>query len=135
MNPKLYRKQIAETGIEDMIIDVSSLQSAMRTMEILDDLERVLKKIKFNLHLDIRNIRVEYMKKMQEVDEQSKKPKKMFSRKPSVESIIKKKKAIKKERNMNISAYEIIEDMVEGYLSQIDEARRYIKNHIQKKVQ
>lgn len=134
MNPKIYRKQISEIGIEDMVIDVSSLQKAMETMSQLDDLEKVLNKIKFNLHTDMRNLRVEYMKKIQNVDESSKK-KGLFGRKKSVDSIMKKKKTLKKERHANIAAYEIIENLVNDYINQIEESRRYIKNYIQQKVE
>ena len=133
MNPKIYRKQIAEIGIEDMVIDVSSLQNAMQTMMELDELEKVLNKIKFNLHTDIRNLRVEYMQKMQDVDESANK-KGFLGRKKSNEAIVKEKKALKKERGANIAAYEIIEDLVNNYLAQIEESRIYIRNHIQKKV-
>ena len=134
MNPKIYRKQISEIGIEDMVIDVSSLQKAMETMSQLDDLEKVLNKIKFNLHTDMRNLRVEYMKKIQNVDESSQK-KGLFGRKKSIDSIVKKKKTLKKERSANIAAYEIIENLVNDYLNQIEESRRYIKNYIQQKVE
>lgn len=134
MNPKIYRKQISEIGIEDMVIDVSSLQKAMETMSQLDDLEKVLNKIKFNLHTDMRNLRVEYMKKIQNVDESSQK-KGLFGRKKSVDSIVKKKKTLKKERSANIAAYEIIENLVNDYINQIEESRRYIKNYIQQKVE
>jgi hypothetical protein len=133
MNPKIYRKQIAEIGIEDMVIDVSSLQKAMATMMELDELEKVLNKIKFNLHTDIRNLRVEYMQKMQDVDESANK-KGFLGRKKSNEAVVKEKKALKKERSANIAAYEIIEDLVNNYLAQIEESRIYIRNHIQKKV-
>jgi len=133
MNPKIYRKQIAEIGIEDMVIDVSSLQNAMQTMMELDELEKVLNKIKFNLHTDIRNLRVEYMQKMQDIDESANK-KGFLGRKKSNEAIVKEKKALKKERGANIAAYEIIEDLLNNYLTQIEESRIYIRNHIQKKV-
>jgi hypothetical protein len=133
MNPKIYRRQIAEIGIEDMIIDVSSLQKAMQTMSELDELEKVLNKIKFNLHTDIRNLRVEYMHKIQEADKLSQK-KNMFGRQKSVDDIVRKKKTLKKERRANITAYEIIEDLVNNYLTQIEESRIYIRNHIKKKV-
>jgi hypothetical protein len=133
MNPKIYRRQIAEIGIEDMVVDVSSLQRAMQTMIELDELEKVLNKIKFNLHTDIRNLRVEYMQKIQDVDELSKK-KNMFGRTKSDDDIIRKKKTLKKERRANIAAYEIIEDLVNNYLTQIEESRIYIRNHIKKKV-
>ncbi|MDD1774214.1 MAG: hypothetical protein LUQ24_01640 [Methanobacterium sp.] len=133
MNPKIYRRQIAEIGIEDMVVDVSSLQRAMQTMIELDELEKVLNKIKFNLHTDIRNLRVEYMQKIQDIDELSKK-KNMFGRTKSDDDILRKKKTLKKERRANIAAYEIIEDLVNNYLTQIEESRIYIRNHIKKKV-
>ena len=69
MNPKLYRKQIAEIGIEDMEIDISSLQNAMETMSQLNELEKVLNQIKFNIRSDIRNLRVEYMWMIHEADD------------------------------------------------------------------
>ncbi len=133
MNPKIYRKQISEIGIEGMVIDVSSLQKAMQTMSQLDELEKVLNKIKFNLHTDIRNLRVEYMQKIQDADDLSIK-KGLFGRKKSIDDVVRRKKALRKERSANIAAYEIIENLVNNYLTQIEEARIYIRNHIQKKV-
>lgn len=133
MNPKLYRKQIAETGIEDMVIDVSSLQGAMQTMMELDEFQKILNQIKFNLHTDIRNLRIDYMQRMKDVDESTNK-KGFLGRKKSNEAIVKEKKALKKERSANLAAYEIIEDLINNYLKQIDESRIYITNHIKKKV-
>jgi len=133
MNPKYYRRQIAEIGIEDMVIDVSSLQKAMETMSELDELEKVLNHIKFNLRTDIRNLRVEYMQMIQEADSLINK-RSILGRKKTIDDVVRKKKALKKERNTNIAAYEIIENLINDYLKQIDESRLYIKNHIQMKV-
>ncbi len=133
MNPKYYRRQIAEVGIEDMVIDVSSLQKAMETMNELDELEKVLNHIKFNLRTDIRNLRVEYMQMIQEADGLINK-RSLLGRKKTIDDVVKKKKTLKKERNTNIAAYEIIENLINDYLKQIDESRLYIKNHIQMKV-
>jgi hypothetical protein len=133
MNPKYYRRQIAEIGIEDMVIDVSSLQKAMETMNELDELEKVLNHIKFNLRTDIRNLRVEYMQMIQEADSLINK-RSILGRKKTIDDVMRKKKALKKERNTNIAAYEIIENLINDYLKQIDESRLYIKNHIQMKV-
>ena len=133
MNPKYYRRQIAEIGIEDMVIDVSSLQKAMKTMNELDELEKVLNHIKFNLRTDIRNLRVEYMQMIQEADSLINK-RSILGRKKTIDDVRRKKKALKKERNTNIAAYEIIENLINDYLKQIDESRLYIKNHIQMKV-
>ncbi len=133
MNPKYYRRQIAEIGIENMVIDVSSLQKAMETMSELDELEKVLNHIKFNLRTDIRNLRVEYMQMIQEADGLINK-RSLLGRKKTIDDVVRKKKALKKERNTNIAAYEIIENLINDYLKQIDESRLYIKNHIQMKV-
>ena len=133
MNPKYYRRQIAEIGLEDMVIDVSSLQKAMETMSELDELEKVLNHIKFNLRTDIRNLRVEYMQMIQEADSLINK-RSILGRKKTIDDVMRKKKALKKERNTNIAAYEIIENLINDYLKQIDESRLYIKNHIQMKV-
>jgi len=133
MNPKYYHRQIAEIGIEDMVIDVSSLQKAMETMNELDELEKVLNHIKFNLRTDIRNLRVEYMQMIQEADGLINK-RSILGRKKTIDDVMRKKKALKKERNTNIAAYEIIENLINDYLKQIDESRLYIKNHIQMKV-
>jgi predicted NAD/FAD-binding protein len=133
MNPKIYRRQIAEIGIEDMVIDVSSLQKAMETMSKLDELEKVLNQIKFNLRTDIRNLRVEYMQLIQEADDLINQ-KSLFRKKKTMDDVVRRKKALKKERNTNIAAYEIIENLLNDYLKQIEESRIYIKNHIQMKV-
>lgn len=134
MNPKLYRKQISEIGIEDMVIDISSLERSMQTMSELDELESILSKIRYNLHLDIRNLRVEYMQRMQEAEEMVNQ-RSIFGRRKTTEDVVKKKRELKKERNADIATYEIIEDLINSYLNQIEESRVYIRNHIQTKVQ
>ncbi|HOI71264.1 MAG TPA: hypothetical protein PL055_00375 [Methanobacterium sp.] len=134
MNPKLYRKQIAEIGIEDMEIDISSLQNAMETMSQLNELEKVLNQIKFNIRSDIRNLRVEYMWMIHEADDLINK-KSIFGKKKTIDDVMRKKKVLKKERDTNIAAYEIIENLINDYIKQIEESRIYIKNHIQMKVE
>ena len=62
MNPRTYRQQIYNSGIEDLEINVSSLESSMRTLHKLNDLEELLKKIKYNLRVDIRKLRMDYIK-------------------------------------------------------------------------
>ncbi len=133
MNPRTYRQQIYNSGIEDMEIDVSSLEKSMRTLHKLNDLEDLLTKIRYNLRVDIRILRMEYIKKMQEVDELALK-KGLFRKKMSVEKIYQKKKSVKQERKVNIAAYEIIETMIENYLTQINDSRNYIQEQIQGKV-
>ena len=133
MSPKMYRQRIYNMGIEDMEINVSSLENSMRTLRTINDMGKVLKKIRHNLRIDIRIIRMDYIKKMQNINELADK-KGFFGKKMSDEKIFKKKKSLKKERKNNIAAYEIIETMVENYLTQIEDSRIYINNQIQSKV-
>lgn len=133
MGPKMYRKQLSEIGIEDMEIQVSSIKRAMETLHKLDDLEEILKKIKHNLRTDMRKLRIDYMRKIQDLDELSHK-KSLLGRRMSPEKVIEKKKSLIKERKNNIAVYEIIENMIDGYLTQIEESRYYIRNHIEGKV-
>ena len=133
MSPKTYRKQISNIGIEGMKVDVSTIQKAMNTLHQMEEYKNILKKIRFNLRSDIRKVRIEYMKKIQDVDELAKKTGR-FKRKMSTEKIIKKKKELRKERDIKITAYEIIESIIENYLNQIEDSKVYINNHIQEKV-
>ncbi len=134
MNPRTYRQQISNSGIEDMEINVSSLENSMRTLHKLNDLEDLLTKIRYNLRVDIRILRLEYIKKMQDVDELALK-KGLFRKQMSVEKIYQKRKSVKQERKVNLAAYEIIETMIENYLTQINDSRNYIQDQIQGKVQ
>ena len=133
MNPRTYRQQISNSGIEDMEINISSLENSMQTLHKLNELENLLTKIRYNLRVDIRKLRMEYIKKMQDIDELALK-KGLFRKKMSVEKMYHKKKSVKQERKVNLAAYEIIETMIENYLTQIDDSRNYIQDQIQGKV-
>lgn len=43
--PKIYQQQLDELEIDGMEIDVSNIQKAMETMNELEELENVLKKL------------------------------------------------------------------------------------------
>lgn len=131
ISPKKYRQQIDSLGIEGMIIDVSSIERAMSTINELDEIENVLNKIRHNVRIDMRNIRLEYLNKMKEAEEQ---PKGLFKRKKSTNKIIKEKKSLLKDKDLKIAAYEVVENEINYYLSQIESSRVYIKNSIQGRV-
>jgi hypothetical protein len=61
--------------------------------------------------------------------------KSIFGKKKTIDDVMRKKKVLKKERDTNIAAYEIIENLINDYIKQIEESRIYIKNHIQMKVE
>ncbi|MDP3066814.1 MAG: hypothetical protein Q8N08_08770 [Methanobacteriaceae archaeon] len=128
---KKYRQQIDNLGLDGMEIEVTSIKRAMAILDDLDDYEKVLIKIRYNIRSDVRSIRLEYMEKLQEMEESHQG---LFGRKKSTDQIIKEKKAIIKDRNIKIAAYDIVENMVDDYLSQIADARRYIRGSIKKRV-
>jgi hypothetical protein len=129
----LYSQQIDELGIEDIEIDVSSIEAAMDSLNKLAEMEDILKKIRYNLHIDIRKIRMEYLKKYRELEECSKKPG-FLGRKKSSEKIIKKKKSLIKERDLEIKSCEIVEKVINNYLEQIEDSNAYIRDFLQNKV-
>lgn len=131
ISPKKYRQQIDSLGIEGMIIDVSSIERAMSTINELDEIENVLNKIRHNVRIDMRNIRLEYLNKMKAAEKQ---PKGLFKRKKSTNKIIKEKKSLLKDKDLKIAAYEVVENEINYYLSQIESSRLYIKNSIQGRV-
>ncbi|MBZ2165708.1 hypothetical protein [Methanobacterium spitsbergense] len=134
IGPKKYRKQLFDLGIEGMEIDVSTIDNAMDTLNKLNEIEKVLKKIRYNVRTDIRRIRLDYMAKLQEVDKSANKKSGLFGRKKSVSKIVQEKKMLTKERNLTIATYDVVENTIDDYLDQIENSRYYIKNSIQRRV-
>ena len=134
LSPKKYRKQLLELGIEGMEIDVSSIDVAMDTLNQLNDMEKILKKIRLNVRADIRKIRLDYVTKLKAVDQSANIKKGILSRKKSVSSITEEKKKITRERNLTIATYDVVENTIDDYLDQIDNSKYYIKNSIQRRV-
>lgn len=132
--PKSYRKQLLDLGIEGMEIDVSTIDDAMETLNKLNEMENVLKKIRYNVRTDIRKIRLEYMAKLQEVDQSANQKSGIFRRKKSVSKIVQEKKMLTKERNLTIATYDVVENTIDDYLDQIENSKFYIKNSIQRRV-
>jgi hypothetical protein len=134
LGPKKYRKQLLELGIEGMEIDVSSIDVAMDTLNQLNDMEKILKKIRLNVRADIRKIRLDYVTKLKEVDQSANVKKGLFSRNKSVSNITEEKKKLTRERNLTIATYDVVENTIDDYLDQIDNSKYYIKNSIQRRV-
>ncbi len=134
LGPKKYRKQIFELGIEGLEIDVSSIDVAMDTLNQLNDMEKILKKIRLNVRADIRKIRLDYVTKLKEVDQSTNVKKGLFSRNKSVSNITEEKKRLTRERNLTIATYDVVENTIDDYLDQIDNSKYYIKNSIQRRV-
>ncbi len=130
--PKFYQQQLDELGIDGMEIDVSTIKEAMQTLNELEEYEDILKKMRHNIRVDIRNIRKEYLLILKELNPSPEEKQKESARK--VQKRIKKKKGVLKKRDAKIKSYEIMENMVDNYLTQIDDARIYIRNSIETRV-
>lgn len=130
--PKVYQQQLEELGIDGMEIDVSTIETAMQTLNELEEYEDVLKKMRHNIRMDIRNIRKEYLLLLKELNPSPEENQEKNSRK--IQKRIKKKKALLKKRNTKVRSYELMENMVDNYLTQIDDARIYIRNSIERRV-
>lgn len=133
MSPKKYRKQITDLGIEGMEIDVSSIDKAMETLNDLDTIEKILKKIKDNVKTDMRKIRRDYINELHELGVSSRSHG-LFHRKKSTRKLIKEKKAIENDRDNKMVAYEKVEDTVTDYIDQIEDSKIYIANVIKKRL-
>ena len=134
LGPKKYRKQLLELGIEGMEVDVSTIDIAMDTLNQLNEIKKILKKIRYNVRADIRRIRLEYVTKLKEVDQSANVKTGLFSKKPSVSKITERKKKLTRERNLTIATYDVVENTIDDYLDQIEKSRYYIKNSIQRRV-
>ena len=134
LGPKKYRKQLLELGIEGMEIDVSTIDVAMDTLNQLNEMEKILKKIRYNVRADIRRIRLEYVTKIERSGQICQVKKSVFLSKKSVSKITQEKKKLTKERNLTIATYDVVENTIDDYLDQIENSRYYIKNSIQRRV-
>lgn len=133
MSPKKYRKQITDLGIEGMEIDVSSIDEAMETLNDLDTIEKILKKIGDNVKTDMRKIRRDYINELHELGVSSR-SQGIFHRKKSTRKLIKEKKAIENDRDSKMAAYEKVEDTVTDYIDQIEDSKIYIADVIKKRL-
>lgn len=133
MSPKKYRKQITDLGIEGMEIDVSSIDKAMETLNELNNIEKILKKIRDNVKTDMRKIRRDYINELHELGVSSR-SQGIFHRKKSTQKLIKEKKAIENDRDSKMAAYEKIEDTANDYIDQIEDSKIYIADVIKKRL-
>ncbi|BDZ70509.1 hypothetical protein [Methanobacterium petrolearium] len=132
LGPKIYQQQLDELEIDGMEIDVSNIQRAMKTMNELEEMKNILKKIRHNIRTDIRTIRKEYILLINELNPSPEETRELSSR--QVQKRVKKKKNIIKKRNTKIKSYEMVENMVDNYLTQISDAEIYIRNSIERRV-
>ena len=130
----MYRQQLLDLEIDGFEVDVSTIDIAMETLNELNELEKILNKIRYNLRADIRVVRMDFMGRLQEIDKSADVKQGLFKRKKSVSQIVKEKKELTKERNLTIASYTVVENTIDDYLDQIEQSKSYIKNSIQHRV-
>ncbi|MEW6010561.1 MAG: hypothetical protein AB1604_04640 [Euryarchaeota archaeon] len=134
MNPKFYQKQIAEVGVDGMEIEPSSLAEAMSLLVKLRNYKKLLEKIKFNLHMDMRSIRKEYLEKIQSLKEEPSR-RGLFRKNLTEKDKRSTKKNIYEERDRILAPYEALERLIEDYLDQIEDSKTYLELFIQKETE
>ncbi|GAB6055735.1 hypothetical protein HYG87_07545 [Methanobacterium alkalithermotolerans] len=134
MNPKFYQKQIAEVGVDGMKIEPSSLAEAMSLLVKLRNYKKLLEKIKFNLHMDMRSIRKEYLEKIQSLKEEPSR-RGLFRKNLTEKDKRSTKKNIYEERDRILAPYEALERLIEDYLDQIEDSKTYLELFIQKETE
>lgn len=122
ISPKVYEKQIQDLGIEGMEIFPKNSEEAVILFDELENIEEYLKRIRYNIRMDIRAIRKDYMNKIREIEDYSKR---LYGKK-FLKNKIKEKRQLIDERDLIIAPYESIEYMIDGYLKQIKSAKFYV---------
>ncbi|MBE2899810.1 hypothetical protein DNK57_03095 [Methanothermobacter thermautotrophicus] len=107
IDPRFYKEQLDELGIEGLEIDPSSEEEALELLGEVEEAIRNLKRIRYNLHLDMRLIRREYLEKLKD---------------PQVRADVKRRRALIDERDSTLGPYEGVDRIIDTLLDQLEEA-------------
>lgn len=128
MNIKLYKQQISELGVEGFQLEPKSLMEATSLLTKLKEYQKVLKQIKFNIRIDARKIRKEYINNIEKVNESLKNNNKTDK---EIRMAI---KLLKIEKDEKIAPYDVLDNLIDNYIIQIEDSkiflREYIKNQM-----
>ncbi len=131
ISPKVYQQQIHDLEIEGMVVSPESIEEAALLLNRLNKTEKILERIRHNVRIDIRTIRLDYMEKIKGIKESSKVMGLYNKQRPKKDKINDKKKLID-DRDLKIASYESIEYTVDEYLRQIKNARVYLISYTRK---
>lgn len=131
ISQKVYQQQIQDLKIEGMVVFPESAEEATIILDELNNMEKVLERIRHNIRIDIRTIRVEYIEKIKEIKESSK-VMGVYNKQRTMKDKIKDKRNLIDERDLRIAPYESIEYTVDEYLRQIKDAKKYVINYSRK---
>ncbi|REE26317.1 MULTISPECIES: hypothetical protein [Methanothermobacter] len=114
IDPRFYKEQVEELGIEGIEIDPSSEEEALRILREVEDAIRNLKRIRYNLHMDMRLIRREYLEKMRD---------------PDIRGDVKRRRALMDERDDLLGPYEGVDRIIETLLEQLEDASIFLREY------
>lgn len=94
----------------------------------LKEYQRILRQIKYNIRIDARNIRREYITKTDELIESLKENKK------SDKKIKEAKKKLLKEKEELVAPYDALDNLIDGYIIQIEDSKIFLREFIKNQV-
>ncbi len=133
ISPKVYQQQIQDLGIEGMIVSPENTDEAAHLLDELNHMEKLLERIRHNLRIDIRAIRIEYMEKIKEIKDSSKVIG-LYSKQRPMKDKINDKRNLIDERDLKIAPYESIEYTIDEYLKQTKDAKKYLVNYSRRQI-
>lgn len=128
MNPKHYKEQIEQLGIDGFEIKPESLMDATTSLIHLKEYQRILRQIKYNIRLDARKIRREYITKIDALTDsfnENKKSDKKFKE---------AKKKLVKEKEELVAPYDALDNLIDGYIVQIEDSKIFLREFIKNQV-
>lgn len=114
IDPRFYKEQVEELGTEGIEIDPSSEEEALKILREVEDGIRNLKRIRYNLHMDMRLIRREYLEKMRD---------------PDIRGDVKRRRALMDERDNLLGPYEGVDRIIDTLLEQLEEASIFLREY------
>ena len=128
ISPKLYQQQIQDLGIEGLIVSPKDAEEALILLDAFEETEKILERIRHNIRIDIRAIRIDYIEQIKNIKDSSK-VMGLYSKQRSMKDKINDKRKLIDERDLKIAPYESIEYTVDEYLKQIKNVKKYLKNY------
>ena len=128
ISPKVYQQQIQDLGIDGLVVSPENTEEALILLDAFEETEKILERIRHNIRIDIRAIRVDYLEKIKGIKDSSK-VMGLYSKQRPMKEKIKDKRNLIDERDLKIAPYESIEYTVDEYLRQIKDIKKYLKNY------
>ncbi len=126
LDPTVYYEQLQKMYIEEADLNLSTDFEARTTLVKLNRLKSDVSKLKRSVSKDMRTIRTMYL------DESIiEKPKVLglFGSGKNL-STAEKRKKIEKERENNLMPYKEVVDMIDDYILQIEDLKKYIEDEV-----